>query len=231
VNDQQIDELLAPTDQVDPVLLTRVQTSITSSLQPVQPMPPVWALALILFAISLVASVGSAAWLGFAKLNPTATIPVLAVLTWLAALVSVSQMIPGGQPWKNPTLMEPVMTNPPVLLAVSIIAWLIIGATLFRGDANNLHQGAVCLTAGLIVAAPTGILTWLTLRRGFAVNPANAALAAGTLAGLAGLTALELHCPLLGATHILIWHTAVIAISALIPYAVIVGQRHALPKP
>jgi hypothetical protein len=39
-------------------------------------------------------------------------------------------------------------------------------------------------------------------------------LAAGTLAGLAGVGMLELHCPNFQATHILVWHTAVVPVSA-----------------
>jgi hypothetical protein len=53
------------------------------------------------------------------------------------------------------------------------------------------------------------------LRRGFAVNPAGAGLAAGTLAGLAGLLMLEIHCPNFRAPHVMVWHTAVVPVSAV----------------
>jgi hypothetical protein len=52
------------------------------------------------------------------------------------------------------------------------------------------------------------------LRHGFAVNAASAGLVAGTLGGLAGVGMLELHCPNLQAAHILVWHTAVVPVSA-----------------
>jgi hypothetical protein len=52
------------------------------------------------------------------------------------------------------------------------------------------------------------------LRRGFAVNPASAGLVAGTLGGLAGVGMLELHCPNFQAAHILVWHIAVVPVSA-----------------
>jgi len=54
------------------------------------------------------------------------------------------------------------------------------------------------------------------LRRGFAVNPAGAGLAAGTLAGLAGLLMLEIHCPNFRAPHVMVWHTALVPVSAVI---------------
>jgi hypothetical protein len=38
----------------------------------------------------------------------------------------------------------------------------------------------------------------------------------GTLAGLAGVTLLELHCANFEALHILVWHTAVVPVSAAI---------------
>ena len=39
-------------------------------------------------------------------------------------------------------------------------------------------------------------------------------LVVGTLAGLAGVTMLELHCANLEAPHVMLWHTAVMPISA-----------------
>jgi len=46
-----------------------------------------------------------------------------------------------------------------------------------------------------------------------------AGLAAGTVAGLAGLGMLELHCPNLKAVHVLVWHVAVVAVSGGLGFA------------
>ena len=46
------------------------------------------------------------------------------------------------------------------------------------------------------------------------MNARSAGLAAGTLAGLAGVIALELHCPNFRAMHVMVWHTIVILVSA-----------------
>jgi hypothetical protein len=54
---------------------------------------------------------------------------------------------------------------------------------------------------------------WLLLRRGFAVNFVAAELVTGTLAGLAGVTMLELHCANFQAPHVMLWHTAVMPLS------------------
>jgi hypothetical protein len=64
--------------------------------------------------------------------------------------------------------------------------------------------GVICLVTGVLHAIPAGLLSCLVLQRGFAVNPVSAGLVAGTLAGLAGVGLLELHCPNFQAIHILV---------------------------
>ena len=48
------------------------------------------------------------------------------------------------------------------------------------------------------------------------MNRTAAGLAAGTLAGLAGLTMLEFHCANFNAMHVMVWHTAVVPVSGLV---------------
>ena len=76
---------------------------------------------------------------------------------------------------------------------------------------------------GLLAAVPAACMSGLLLRRGFAVNPVAAGLAGGALAGLCGVTMLELHCPNFQALHVLVWHTAVLpgsaALGALVGWA------------
>ena len=45
--------------------------------------------------------------------------------------------------------------------------------------------------------------------------PVAAVLVMGTLAGLAGVTTIELHCANFQALHVMLWHTAVILLSAV----------------
>lgn len=210
--------------EVDPALLGRVMTGVTSSLRPVRPMAPAWKLASCLFLISAGIALADAKWIGMygiRKLSVAETgaiFPALAIFSWLAALVSVGAMTPGGLRWKNPRIMELVMRNPATLLLVVVAGWIAVDAILFHDYRIGylfVPLGFLCLSAGLVVAIPTGIASWLVLRRGFAVNPAGAGLAAGTLSGLAGLATLEFHCPDLSAPHVMVWHTAVIPVSAL----------------
>lgn len=210
-------------DVVDPQVLARVTASMASSLQPVRPLPPAGRIATWLFLISVAAAVAGASFIGFAgvrKLSVTAIaaiFPALAMFTWFAALLSVSSMTPGGLRWKNPALIQPLMAKVWRLLVVIMVLWIGIDAALFRDYGFNgfVQQGVPCLRAGLAVAAPTGIAGWLVLRHGFAVNSQAAGFSAGMLAGLAGVMMLELHCPNFVAPHIMVWHTAVIPVSAL----------------
>jgi len=212
VKDKEIDELLAAPNRVDPSLLDRVSTSIGASLQPVRPMAPAWMLASVLWLLAAGIAVVSASALGMygiQKLNGAemgTIFPALGIFTWLAALLSVAAMTPGGMRW-----------NPARLLLIILLAWIALDAILFRDYQMDffVRQGIPCLRAGLIVAIPAGVASWLVLRRGFAVDAGAAGLAAGALAGFAGLIMLEIHCPNLHAMHVMVWHTAVIPVSAL----------------
>jgi hypothetical protein len=132
--------------------------------------------------------------------------PALAVLIWLAAAAYAGEMIPGSRR----------RVAPGTLLWAGSLALVAVFAALFHDYRTDrfVSQGVACLTAGLLHAIPAGLASWLLLRRGFAVNSVAAGLVAGTLAGLAGVTMLELHCPNFEAPHVMLWHTAVIPVSA-----------------
>ena len=225
MNDRNIDEIFerAAPHQVDSAVLDRVTEAIGASLRPVRPAAPLWVPALELFLLSNAISL-LGAWLfrayGIEKLSIPeigAIFPALAIFTWLAALASVAMVTPGGSRWKNPSIMEPVMNHPAMLLTVVVVCFLALDAIFFHDYGMDFFvpQGFPCLRAGVIVAIPAGAASWLVLRRGFAVNATAAGLAAGTLAGITGLAMLEIHCPNFHAMHVMVWHTAVIPIGAL----------------
>jgi len=198
----------------DPALLQRIGDSLRSDLRPVHPLPSTKAIAATLslvFASAALIGATALGWFGFQRLTAIAIaviFPVLAALAVMAANASATAMIPGS----------PRPFHPAVLL---LIAWLgieIVFSLVFHDYSTGqfVHQGMVCLRAGLLWAAPTGIVVWLVIRRGFAVDRGAAGIAVGTLAGLAGLTVLELHCPNLRLPHIAVWHLAVLPIAALV---------------
>ncbi len=216
MKDNEMDEILkqaaeAPHD-VDPTLLDRVSASIGASLSPVRPLPPAWVLESGVIVIAVAVAIAGAARAGFygiEKLGNTERaliFPALGILLWLAATAWVAENIPGSRRRADPS----------ILLLIGTLAMLTVFAGLFRDYRTDhfISAGIVCLLTGLLHAIPAGLLGWLVLRRGFAVDSVAAGLAAGTLAGLAGVAMLELHCPNFQAMHILIWHTAVLPVSA-----------------
>jgi hypothetical protein len=130
----------------------------------------------------------------------------LGILVWVAGKAFVSQLVPGSH--------QPVGV---LAMLIGIVATLLgVFALVFRDYRTDrfVSAGIACLATGMLVAVPAAMLSWLLLRRGFAVNSARAGLAGGLLAGLCGVTMLELHCPNFLALHVLVWHTAVVPLSA-----------------
>jgi hypothetical protein len=218
VKDKEIDEILrqAPKgfEVVDASILERIGKSIESTMKPVRPWPPTWMLAGGLASLCVAVAVGGAARAGFHGVEKLSALqigvifPALLIFILLAALSWVSEMIPGSRR----------VVSPKVLLAAGGAVMLAVFGAVFH-DYHAEHfvaSGAVCLMAGLLHAIPTGLIGWLLVRRGFAVNAVAAGFAAGTLAGLAGLGMLELHCVNLEAPHVMVWHTAVVVVSGML---------------
>ena len=215
MDDRRLDEMLAragAAPDVDPALLQRISASLQGSLGPVRPLPPRWVLAAGLSLISAALAFAGAAALGLHGIRrltaPEAALifSALAVFTWLVATLSTAEMTPGSRRRLGPL----------ALLAIVSLALVGVFGLLFHDYRTErfVSQGLACLKAGLLNAVPAGIAGWLLLRRGFAVNPGAAGLAIGTLASLAGVTMLELHCANVETLHVMVWHTAVIPLSA-----------------
>jgi hypothetical protein len=216
VRDGDIDEILNQAaqvqDKLEPALLKRIGDSIQPSMRAVRTLPSTWALTsglLLVGATIAVLGAARAGFFGFTKMNlleRVGTLSTLSILIWLSGAAFVKEMIPGSRRRLSPAMLAGICT-------------LFLGgvfALLFRdsGTAHFFSAGMICLLTGLLHAVPVALLGWLVLRRGFAVNPVSAGLAAGTLAGLAGVTVLELHCPNFQAAHVLVWHTAVVPLGA-----------------
>jgi hypothetical protein len=138
----------------------------------------------------------------------SAVFSTLAILLLTAAAELVRAMIPGSSR----------RISSGNLFAVGTLSLLAVLALCFRDYqvTHFMRAGVVCLAIGLLHAIPAGLLIWLVLRRGFAVDAVSAGLAAGTLAGLVGVAMLELHCPNFQAVHVLVWHIGVLLISAVL---------------
>ena len=197
--------------ELDPALLDRIADSIKPSLQPVRAMPPSWGLIggllLTLLAVAL-AGAARAGFGGFESLRPLERLLIFGMggaLALATARAVVSQVVPGSRHGLSSSM----------LLGVSCACLISVFALLFHEYRSEhfVSAGVICLTTGLLHSIPIAALTWLILRRGFPVDPSSTAMAGGTLAGLGGLMMLELHCANFEALHVMVWHTAVVAVS------------------
>lgn len=205
----------------------RAEAAIRRDLRPVHPLPPAWALTLVLFTLFAVFGAASAAILGLhglaalSNLQRSLIFPALAVSAWLAAVACEREMSPAGG------------TRISFLaLGFATLLFVVLFAVIFEGYSlrNLVAEGIPCLVAGLVVAIPTGLAIGLVLRRGFVLDWSAAGVAAGSMAGLAGLGMLELHCANLKAIHVILWHVTVVITSGALGFAAGRIAAHRLSK-
>jgi hypothetical protein len=214
VRDAEIDKALERAarvpHEVPAELLERIADSIAPTLQPVRPLPPTWVLSGGLVLISAAVAFLGAARAGFqgvAALGLSARVLIFGTLALLACVAAgqlVGEWIPGSRR----------RFTPGRLLAMVSVALLGVFTVLFH-DYRAEHfvsAGLTCLVTGVLHAVPAALLGWWLLRRGWAVNSVSAGLVAGVLAGLTGVTMLELHCTNFQALHLLVWHTLVVPV-------------------
>lgn len=226
MKDRDIDDFLQKAADaqpaVDPALLSRISSTLGSNLAAVKPIAPPWvlfaALTLVCWAIAIAGGLLLKPH-GIARMDTVEIASIfglLAALTSIAAAACVAQAIPGSR----------TLLSPSALVLVVCAALLALFAALFHDYATDafVSQGIKCLIAGLACAVPvSGGVYWL-LRRGFPLDSRASGVARGTLAGLAGVAMLEIHCPNFEAPHVMVWHVAVIAVSAAMG-AVLRGNR------
>lgn len=215
MKDAEIDEMLAKAAHVPhavpAALMKRIADSIEPSMQPVRPLAPTWVLTLAVILVGAAVALVGAARAGFQgveALSMPARLLIfgaLALLAGVAAAQTVREWIPGSR-----------QVPSAAILAVASVAPLAVFAFLFHDyQAHHfLSAGLTCLVTGLMHAVPVALIAGWLLRRGYVVNSVSAGLIAGTFAGLAGLTVLELHCTNFEAPHVLVWHTLVVPVSA-----------------
>jgi len=218
VTDNEMDDFLksAALPEVEGAVVDRITGKVLSSLEPVRRLPSAGVIALGLVFVLIVVATFGATFLGFSQVLSVSERVLIfwlvgSLAAWTAA-ASAAAMVPGSRS----------RLDPRILLAIGTAAFFLVFPILFHDYRFDrfFSEGISCLLNGLFAAAVAGVLLWLVVRRGVFLNPPAAGVAIGTLAGLAGLAMLELHCPILKAMHLMVWHTAVIPLSALVGYLI-----------
>lgn len=194
-----------------PEKLRQITAGVLADLKPVNPIAPTGLLSiglLVIFGIVVAGGAmlyGVAGWLALSPIERVAVFVVLASMACLLAFSVIRQVVPGSRLLAPPNLQ--------VAGVLAIVAGTI--AVLFRPhpEATFVATGLVCLRIGVECAVPCALLSWFVLRRGAMLTPLATGATAGALAGLSGLTVLEILCPNLNEFHILVWHLGAVLAS------------------
>jgi hypothetical protein len=204
------DEGLHPSES----LLRRIKAGILEDLRPVRPLAPsgilLFGCAIIFLSVVALGSLllGMNGWGALSLVQKIAVFVTLASSAVLLAISMIRQIVPGTKHIFAPT----------VLLVAILVVLMTVIATLFRSQQESafLGTGVMCMTNGLTYSSLVAFLLWLILRRGAILHPKLIGAVTGGLAGLAGLSVLEVNCSDLNVFHILVWHEGVVVISALV---------------
>lgn len=218
MKDREIDALLSSSSlpALGSAQIKNIEAAVLSDLKPVRPLASAGVYSAAFAGLFITACivgwlvVGERGWHALSALQRDLIFVPLAVIAALAVYSIVHQMTPAA---KYP--------RSAALLAVAVFLWLFVFMLLiFRpaSEAAFVEHGLACFRIGMLFAIPTALLFVLLLRRGAGLMPLLTGATAGGLAGLAGLTVLEIHCPNLNLYHIVIWHVSVTVVCVLLGF-------------
>jgi hypothetical protein len=187
--------------------------AVRSGLRPVKPIAGLPALTLC-FALVLLVVLAAGAVLtgtaGYAAQTPMTRALMFSILAAGAVLFSYTlaqRMIPGSlvrvRLWPMALVVCAAFLLAVLLLFHDTVTWQ--GLEIARG----------CLGIGLAAAVLTALGGWLVMRRGAGTENSATAISLGALSGVSALLVLTVHCPVLRASHILVWHGGAVAATML----------------
>ena len=193
--------------------LDQIATMLATDLRPVRPIAAkkytfITLVAIVVGVVALsVARMGALAIPVMSSLQTYAILGSLAVSIGLSAYSLVNQIVPGSRHRISPRLLP---------LTVSIFLMLLIAVVFpFRPEPDFWTRSWSCIRVGTIIGVLAALPLWLVLRRGAILSPAITGTAIGFFAGLAALTTLEIHCPNIQASHVLVGHLGVVILCAV----------------
>jgi hypothetical protein len=202
-----------PVDPPSPATLRQIAEGMASHLRPVRPLAPAryFLGAFLGIFVSMVAvglyRTGTFTITVQTPLQTAAILIALAIGVGVLAYSLVQQMVPGGRHRIAPSLLPVGIT---MLLAIATAALF-----QFQHEPNFWRDAWGCIRGGTPIGVLAAVPFWLVLRRGTILSPGMTGAATGLLAGLVGTSVLELQCPNLHASHILVSHIGVAILCAL----------------
>ncbi len=189
-----------PGEPPSPTTLRQIEQAMLAELHAVRPLAPK-RYVFVAFAAIFVSIVAVGVYRVMSPLQAGAILSALAIGGALLAYSLVLQMVPGSR-----------HRIPPKLLPFGVIISLTVAMAVlfqFQHERNFWANGWACLRAGIPIGILAAVPFLLLLRRGAVLSPGLTGAATGLLAGLVGTTVLEIHCPNLDASHILVSHLGV----------------------
>jgi len=193
--------------------LAAIGHRLGAALQPVRPLPSNALLIGVSLALFFVLPLIVASAVGLRAIHVLSAgrmalyYGVVISLAALFARAIVERMIPGSKRFAPSSLLAP--------LALAGLGILVFGLFENRSTGNFAAQGIPCLRLGVITALLAGLLGWRLLRKGFLVTPCETITLYGFFAGLVGIAALSLHCPIQNSLHIVVWHIGAMLLAGL----------------
>ncbi len=142
--------------------------------------------------------IGAFAMTVMSPLQTTAILGALAISAGLLTYSVAHQMVPGSRHRISPGLL-------PIAIVISLMIAIAV-LFQFHNDRDFGARAWECFRAGMLIGFIPAVPCWLVRRRGAILSPTMTGAATGLLSGLVGTSVLEMHCPNLGAWHILISH-------------------------
>lgn len=193
--------------------IASIENCILKNLHPVHALPPktlFFAAFLLIFLVLMVIGIihlGAFAWTELSVMRRIMICTSLGASAALLAYSMVQQMFPGSRRYLSAAFLP----------AGTFVCLSLVLAALFevRHSGRFIRDGIPCFEAGIPYALPGAILFWLILRRGAMLSPRATGVICGALAGLIGVSVLEIHCSNFDLRHILVWHLGVGVAGAL----------------
>lgn len=218
MKDHEVDQLLgsASFPSLPAQRIQDIEAAVVGALKPVRPLAPVGtysaAFASLFIGVCILGwfLVGQLGWHALSGLQKALIFVPLSAIAALLIYSVVHQMTPAA---KYP--------RSAAMLASAFFLWLLVFMLLMFRPAPEtafVEHGLACFRIGMLFALPTALLFALLLHRGAGLTPLLTGATAGGLAGLVGLTVLEIHCPNLNLFHIVIWHVSVTVVCVFLGF-------------